>query len=215
MRAGPTEMIVMLWTRLAASIALGAALALGGGPASAQTSNPPVQLPAAPNNPGAAMPAPLQPGDAFGDEVTLPDRTIVFVKGHGAWDSAYDSLADAFRTLNEYVAKQGIKPIGPAMTIFARADDAGFEFQAALPIAEAPKNPPKGDIAIGKAPTGKALKFVHRGSYDAMDITYEAITNYLDDKRLESKDPFIEEYATNPADTKSDNLVVTIYVPIN
>ncbi|HEX3858644.1 MAG TPA: GyrI-like domain-containing protein, partial [Pseudolabrys sp.] len=179
----------MLRMRLAASIALCAALALGGGLTAAQTSNPPAQTPRPPVNLDAGMPAPLQPGDAFGEEVTLPDRTIVFVKGHGAWDSAYDSLADAFRTLNEYVARQGIKPTGPAMTIFARADDAGFDFQAALPIAEAPKNPPKGDIAIGKAPTGKALKFVHRGSYDAMDISYEAITNYLDDKRLESKDP--------------------------
>jgi effector-binding domain-containing protein len=207
--------IVMLCTRLAAAIALCAALALGGGPTAAQNTSPPARNPAPPANPDAGMPTPLLPGDAFGDEVTLPERTIVFVKGHGAWDSAYDSLADAFRTLNEYVGKQGIKPTGPAMTIFARADDAGFDFQAALPIAEAPKNPPKGDIAIGKAPTGKALKFVHRGSYDAMDISYEAITNYLDDKRLESKDPFIEEYATNPADTKGDNVVVTIYVPIN
>ena len=27
-----------------------------------------------------------------------------------------------------------------------------------------------------------------------MDATYEAITNYLDDKQLEAKDVFIEEY---------------------
>src|SRR5665213_1837585 len=100
------------------------------------------------------------------------------------------------------------------MTIYTQTDDTGFNFRAAMPVAEPPKDPPKGDIAVGKAPTGKALKFVHRGSYDSMDITYEAITNYLDDKRLESMDPFIEEYATNPATTKSDDLVVTIYVPI-
>ena len=67
-----------------------------------------------------------------------------------------------------------------------------------MPIAAAPDNPPKGDIAIGQAPSGKALKFVHRGSYDAMDSTYEAITNYLDDKHLEAKDVFIEEYASDP-----------------
>jgi len=31
---------------------------------------------------------------------------------------------------------------------------------------------------MGKIAEGKALKFVHRGSYDNMDNTYEAITNH-------------------------------------
>ena len=84
------------------------------------------------------------------------------------------------------------------MTIFTATDDTGFEYQAAMPIAEAPKNPPHGDITVGQSPEGKALKFVHRGSYDDLDNTYEAITNYLDDKRLEAKDMFIEEYVTDP-----------------
>src|SRR5437764_9318378 len=39
------------------------------------------------------------------------------------------------------------------------------------------------DMSVGKSPEGKALKFVHRGSYDNMDNTYEAITNHLDDKK--------------------------------
>ena len=42
---------------------------------------------------------------------------------------------------------------------------------------------------------------MHRGSYDAMDSTYEAITNHLDEKQLEAKDLFIEEYVTDPVKT--------------
>ena len=76
------------------------------------------------------------------------------------------------------------------------------------------ENPPKGDIAVGQSPSGKALKFVHRGSYDAMDTTYEAITNYLDEKQLEAKDLFIEEYATDPVKTDPDKLVINVFVPI-
>ena len=33
-----------------------------------------------------------------------------------------------------------------------------------------------------------------------MDNTYEAITNHLDEKKLEAKDTFIEEYITDPAE---------------
>jgi effector-binding domain-containing protein len=100
------------------------------------------------------------------------------------------------------------------MTIYTETDDAGFSFNAAVPIAAAPANPPKGDIAVGPAPTGNALKFVHRGSYDAMDSTYEAITNYLDDKHLEARDLFIEEYVTDPVKTNAENLVVNVFVPL-
>ena len=100
------------------------------------------------------------------------------------------------------------------MTIFTATDDTGFEYEAAIPIAEAPKNPPHGDIAMGQSPAGQALKFVHRGSYDDLDNTYEAITNYLDDKRLEAKDMFIEEYVTDPVTADQGKLVVNVYVLI-
>lgn len=197
--------------RLAPSIAV--AVLLWAGPALAQ--KPPEQMPpAAPPMLGPASPSPLQPGDAFGEEVTMPERTIVYLNGHSNWDTAFESLIDAFKSLNEYLDKQGIKPNGPALTIYTQTDDTGFQFRAALPLAEAPKNPPKGDIAIGQAPSGKALKFVHRGSYDAMDATYEAITNYLDDKRLEAKDLFIEEYTSDPLTMAADNLVVNVFVPV-
>lgn len=170
--------------------------------------------PAAPAVTGPASPSPLQPGDAFGEPVTLPERTIVYIKGHSNWDSAFETLVDAFKSLHEYLDKQNIKPTGSAITIYTQTDDTGFSFQAALPIAQPPSEPPKGDISVGPAPSGKALKFVHRGSYDAMDTTYEAITNYLDDKQLEAKDLFIEEYATDPVKSDPGKLVVNVFVPV-
>ena len=47
-----------------------------------------------------------------------------------------------------------------------------------------------------------------------MDNTYEAITNYLDEKRLEAKDMFIEQYVTDPLATDEDHLVVNVLVMI-
>ena len=207
---------VMSPFRLASGV-IAAAFALTVSVAVAQTPAPkpsdPMPPPAPPRS-GSASPSPLQPGDAFGESVTLPERTIVYLKGYSRWDSAFDTLVDAFKSLHEYLDKQALQPSGPAITIYTQTDDAGFSFEAALPVAQAPKDPPKGDIAVGPAPAGKALKFVHRGSYDAMDTTYEAITNYLDDKQLEAKDLFIEEYATDPLKTDPGKLVVNVYVPV-
>lgn len=153
------------------------------------------------------------PGDAFGTEVTLPKRTIIYVAGHTTWDNVFAALVGAFKALDAYLKKAGIEPEGPAMTIYTETDDNGFKFRAARPVAEAPASLTEGNIAVGETPAGRALKFVHRGTYDEVDSTYEAITNYLDDKDIEAKDAFIEEYVSDLA-SGPDNMVINILVPV-
>jgi effector-binding domain-containing protein len=177
---------------------------------------PTAQAPA-PQAPAAQAPAPSdasKPTDPFGEEVTLPGKTIVYFKGNGSWDSAFETITDGFKSVTDVLGKAGIKPAGALMTIYTSTDDNGFQFQAAVPVGDAPKDLAKGNIAIGTSPTGKAYKFVHRGSYDSMDTTYEAITNFLDEKGIDAKEAFVEEYVTDPLTTPEDKLVVDIYVPI-
>ena len=175
-------------------------------------------------SPPAAAPAPAAPasgtdstnqnGDPFGQNLTLAGKTVVYVKGTGTWDKAFETITGAFKKINAYLDKESIKANGLPMTIFTATDDTGFDFQAEVPIAEAPKNPPHGDMAVGQSPDGTALKFVHRGSYDDLDNTYEAITNFLDDKKLEAKDMFIEEYVTDPVKAEPGKLIINVYVLI-
>lgn len=160
-------------------------------------------------------PAPAQtpvPTDPFGEPVTLPARAIVFVSGQANWDSAFETLMEAFKRLNAYLDRAKIVPSGPAMTVYTQTDDTGFTYQAALPVKAAPAEQPPEGIAVGTSPAGPALKFVHRGSYDTLDTTYEAITNELDRKGLDAKDMFVEEYASDPLTTAEDKLVVNIYM---
>lgn len=152
--------------------------------------------------------------DPFGQELKLAPKTIVYVAGSGTWDKAYDTLIDAFKKLGAYLDGAGLKAAGPAMTIYTSTDDTGFDFQAAVPLAEAPKTPPASGIKVGKSPEGRVLKFVHRGSYDEMNQTYEAITNYLDEKGLDAKDLLIEEYLTDLVTAPEDKLVVNVLVPL-
>jgi effector-binding domain-containing protein len=173
------------------------------------------QTPASPPNPAtpsATQAAPAQPGETFGEDAALPAKTIIYVKGSGTWDKAFETISGSFKKIKPYLDKEGIKPDGLPMTIFTATDDTGFEYEAAVPIEAPPKNPPHGDLVVGQSPEGKALKFVHRGSYDDLDNTYEAITNYLDDKRLEAKDMFIEEYVTDPATSDAKKLIINVYV---
>jgi effector-binding domain-containing protein len=173
-----------------------------------------VLSPAAAQAPPAAAPPAANSDDPFGEEVTLVEKTIVYIAGSGMWDSAFETITNSFKTVNGAMAKLGLKANGAPMTIYTATDDTGFQFQAAVPVAQAPTMPAGSEIVVGKSPAGKALKFVHRGSYDAMDTTYEAITNYLDEKQLEAKDLFVEQYMKDPIATPEDDLVIEVYVPL-
>jgi effector-binding domain-containing protein len=194
-------------------------------PNSPPATPPQIPAPATAAKPESApsqQPAPVTPGgihvkpaDAFGENVTLTAKPIVYVKGSGTWDKAFATISGALKKVEDYVAKAGLKTDGPPMTIFLATDDRGFDYEAAVPLAEPPKDPPHGEIAAGKSPEGDALEFVHRGSYDSLDDTYEAITNYMDEKRIVSKNVLIEQYVTDPATADEKNLVVNVFVLIN
>src|SRR5205085_5001574 len=103
-------------------------------PCFAQTPPPPPPAVA----PSAPQP---RPGDAFGEEVTLTAKTIVFSKGSANWDSAFETLVEAFKNVYGALQKQGLKAAGPPMTIYTATDDTGFEYQTGVPVTEEPKAP--------------------------------------------------------------------------
>lgn len=179
----------------------------------ASPSVPPPTPPAAAATPAPPAAAPVQTADPFGEQIALEPKSVVVLRGTANWDSAFDTLIESFKTLTALLDKQGIKPAGNSMVVYTSTDDTGFTYLTEIPVDQTPKNLTK-DMSMGKSPDGKALKFVHRGSYDNMDNTYEAITNHLDDKKLEAKDTFIEEYITDPLKTAEDKLVINVYVPL-
>jgi effector-binding domain-containing protein len=224
----PRSVMVALIPAAAVWLGVGSAVAQApsASPAPAATASPtpapsaspaPAASPSASPTPSAEQtpaPAPsVQTADAFGEQITLSAKKVVIAKGQANWDSAFDALIDSFKALTALLDKQGIKPAGNGMIVYTSTDDTGFTYMAEIPVEQEPKNLGK-NMSVGQSPEGKALKFVHRGSYDNMDNTYEAITNHLDDKKLEAKDTFIEEYMTDPLKTAEDKLVINVYVPL-
>ncbi len=176
---------------------------------------------------GANIACPQEPKDApkappaattdeiFGEEVTLPERTLLMRTTRTSWDEAWASIVEAFKTVRADAEKLHVKVIGNPLVIYRSTADDSFEFDAALPIEAAPGNPPAEEgLHVGPGRTGKAVKFVYRGAFDAMDSTYELISNYIDSKKLNAEDLSIEEYVTDPATTKPGEIVINIYMPL-
>ncbi len=105
-------------------------------------------------------------------------------------------------------------PAPETIAVFVETDDNGFGYEAMVPLTEKPEGKDQlgSDVKLGSSPSGKAIKFQHRGAYDDIDSTYDLITAYLDEKGLEAQNLFIEEYLTDTKNSDDQGLQVDIYV---
>ncbi len=219
----------MRWTSiprrgaLLAAVIMGLGAGIGGAaaqsspPAASQPTPPPPGPPAA-VNPPATDAAPLDkgaPDTSISQLIDVQARPALQFSGKATWDEGFKTLNDAFTKLNESLAKANMHPAGNPIAVFTATDDAGFSFSAMVPVDKAPDAKPAdmaGDLSFGTTPGGKVMKFQHRSAYDDIDSTYEAITAYLDEKGLEAKNMFAEEYLNRTKTSDDPSLEVDIYV---
>ena len=109
----------------------------------ASRQRPPPAPPPPPPAPKAASRR-RRPRSRSASSVTLTPKTIIYMKGNGSWDNALETLQDAFKSVYA-LSRQAGHPAGrPADDDLHRVRRHQLQFQAAVPIAEAPKDPPQG-----------------------------------------------------------------------
>src|SRR5271155_3781720 len=105
-----------MFFRLALCAAMAAATFALGVPQPSWAQNPaqaPAASPAKPETkpetkPDAAPAAPApaataQPTDPFGEDATLTARPIVYLKGTGTWDNAFETITNSFKPIKTYI----------------------------------------------------------------------------------------------------------------
>jgi effector-binding domain-containing protein len=179
------------------------------------TPSPAPSAPAADTAPLAPNPDQPSPATAAtGAIVDLTARPSAYLEGKANRDEIYAAIMGSLATIRAEIDKAGLKPAGRPLAVFLQADDEGFRYRAEIPIESAPagKTELSPAIKLGQTPVGKAMRFEHRGAYDDIDATYEAITAYLDEKGIDAQDVFVEEYLNDVKTSDDPNLQVDIYV---
>jgi effector-binding domain-containing protein len=215
------------WRALAAAMVL---LAIPGFCvcARAQSTPAPVASPApapspepapSPTPAASATPSPSpSPSDSAGtgEIVELTARPVAATEGKASRDEVYNAIMGSLAAIQAELDKAGLKSAGNPLAVFLEADDSGFKYRAEIPITATPadKTQLSDSVKFGLSPAGKAMRFEHRGEYDEIDYTYEAITAYLDEKGVDAEDVFIEEYLNLPKSSDDPNLQVDIFVLI-
>lgn len=194
-------------------------------PATPAPSTPAAPAPAAPAPSAGAPPAataPTPPAAGPADEgstvitMEIKPRPALILAGSGDWENGFKSITEALAKVRAAATKAGLAATGHPVAAFIDTDDNGFKFEAMLPVDKVPdgKTDFGGGVKAGMTPGGKALKFQHRGAYEDIDTTYEAITAYLDEKNLEAQNVFVEEYLNEPKGADDSSAEVDIYVLI-
>ncbi len=184
-------------------------------PAPAATPAPAPSPSASPTPASSASPAnPAGESASMGETLELTARPAAYIEGKANRDEIYGAITGSIALIRAEIAKAGLKPAGHPIGIFLEADDVGFKYRAAVPLESVPagKTALSDVVKLGQTPVGKAMRFEHRGAYDDIDATYEAITAYLDEKGIDAQDMFIEEYLNDVKTTDDPNLQVDIFV---
>jgi effector-binding domain-containing protein len=172
--------------------------------------------PALAQTPAAPPPAADAPANSTGQtmEVTLAPRPVIAFAGTAEWDDGLSTVLKSFDKLRDEMGKAGLQAGGRPLAVFTETDDKGFRYDAMIPLTAEPQSPPQlGEgVRLTTSPAGRTMKFEHRGSYEDVDSTYEAITAYLDEKGLEAQNLFIEEYLNTPKGPDDPSLELDIYV---
>jgi effector-binding domain-containing protein len=188
-------------------------------PTPSASATPTPSAPATPTPSPSAAPTPAatptpDSGASTGQTLELTARPDVYFEGKASRDEVYSAIMGSLAMVRGELDKAGLKPAGHPLAVFLTADDNGFTYRAEIPIEAIPegKTQLSPSVKFGQTPAGKAMRFEHRGAYDDIDATYEAITAYLDEKGVDAQDIFMEEYLNDVKTTDDPNLQVDIYV---
>jgi effector-binding domain-containing protein len=150
----------------------------------------------------------------MGETRDLVSHPAAYVEAKANRDEVFGAITASIDAIRAELNKAGLKAAGQPIAVFLQADDNGFTYRAEIPIEAIPegKTSLSDTVKLGQTPVGKAMRFEHRGAYDDIDGTYEAITAYLDEKGIDAQDLFIEEYLNDVKTPDDPNLQVDIYV---
>lgn len=165
----------------------------------------------APAAPPAAAPAEVKPAPLASEAVELAPLPALTYPGETDWDDAEKALSEAVNALYAAAAKAKLEVAGPPMIEYLDTAGAEFRFTGFLPLKAAPDGALPDGVKAGTTPAGRARRFVHQGAYEELEDVYSRIDEQIaaDGKTMKR---VIEEYVSDPAQTKPDQMVTNIYI---
>jgi effector-binding domain-containing protein len=150
-----------------------------------------------------------------GEETQRAAQKIYFVSASSGADAqaAKAVLTDAYTKIGEFLKANGVAMQGAPMTITDSYDASGWKFDAAIPV-DRNEAAASGDVKSGESYAGKAVQFVHTGSYETIGDTVQKAYAWLAVQAYKPKGRLIEEYISDPGTTPAEQLKTRLVIPV-
>lgn len=156
---------------------------------------------------------PVPPTDAP-ELLNLKAETTLSISSEGNWDDSLKQFTAAFLKLEEVIASQRLEQAGPYFVVYSELNDLGFQFKASVPVKlkEGLSLPP--GVMFDQSPEGKAVRLTHRGPFENIAETYDAVDEYSSKEGFTDENVFIEQYLTQLKGVDDEDLLINVYVKV-
>jgi effector-binding domain-containing protein len=162
------------------------------------------------------------PKTDFGDIEITPGAvqpvTIAYAAGHSSRDTMEigKQIGVAYVDVIAFMKANGLKQIGPPITINTSWGEGGYDFDAAIPVDRAPDKPvPAGSkVQVKQTYGGRVLRAVTKGPRAGMPVAYDKLTSYMAARGYEAAGSPWDEYVSDPVATPEADLTTKIYQPV-
>ena len=142
--------------------------------------------------------------------------TVVYLTMRGA----YSQIPQGYATLYQWLETNGCAPMGmPRAAYFTDPSqvpeaEAMWELWAPVQPGPAPRGPNDEGLGIKVLSPRTMATAVHKGPYDSVEPTYEALAGWLAEQGYEIAGPPEEAYLTDPADLPPEEYLTEIAFPV-
>jgi effector-binding domain-containing protein len=127
--------------------------------------------------------------------VELPEQPTAVVREQIAMSALPDFFARAFAALSATMEAQRVHPTGPPFALYHGMPTDTVDVEAGFPVSAtvAAVN----GVRAGILPACRAVQAMHVGSYDTLGATYQAVKQWMHDKKLKASHDMWEYYLSD------------------
>ena len=152
------------------------------------------------------------------ETIEAETRPMLYVSRSASMDpkEIAATMQEAFGAIGAFLGTSGVRPAGPPVAIYHDRDEATgrMTIDLGFPVASRDTTKAKGDVHAGQTPSGKALKAVHHGSYPRLAESWGALEAHMKKRGLPVPDTAWEVYVSDPDNTREEDLLTELYMPV-
>lgn len=124
------------------------------------------------------------------------------------------AMGRAFSKLQGFMAQNQVTPVGPPLTVYKDWNGVTMLVEVGFPVNSVDLAKAAGDVFAGKSPEGLAVSTHHKGSYDALRVSYDKIEEEMKAAGLRPSGVSWEVYLKGPGTTEESDYETEIYMQL-